>query len=317
MKVKFFSLFYALTLFLFSVNPLSANEKALFEKPRICALLPDLLSPLAIEPAIPNDFVAKSPSGDPSIMNALFWGNPSVLEDFFKNPKELKEEIINIQVSQNIQQKGLVLEGDKKLIQEMRQKGFQILNSKRLMMGVYPVWMVHLKGPHQETVLIAWIGLNASQGTVLMFSPVLPQGKKESSLFETFLTKTKPLDQEAFFRAHGLCLKEGETLVEEGGAQFKMSVEKRNRDHKLLIVVEPLNEETEFSIGQVKIEKMGGSWKKNQLVAEVEGEIFFSQEGKKCRLEGHKTSVLIRNVDKFTPNVTELKKSPKNKIYFQ
>ncbi len=310
--------FYSIFLLTLSTFwPLFAEEKELFEKPRICSLLPDLLSPLAVEPAIPKEFVAMSPEGPPSISKPLFWGKPSVLEEFFKNPQSLKEEIINIQVSQNIHQKGAILEGDKELIKEMKDKGFQILNSKRLMFGPYPAWMVRLKGPKKEDVSIAWVGLNASEGAVLMFSPVIPQGQKEDGLFEKFLTKTKALDQEAFFRSHGLCLKEGETLVQEGGAQFRMIVEKRNSDHKLLIVVEPLNKQTEFNIAEVRIEKMGGSWNKNHLVAEVEGEIIYCEGGKKYTTEAHKTSVLIRDVDRFTPNVQALKKSPQNKIYFQ
>lgn len=250
-----------------------AND--LFEKPRICKLLPGLLSPLAIDPAIPDDFVALGPDEKPNISHIIFWGSPKVLQGFFKEPTSLTDPILSVQISMNLRQNGKIFEGEKELIQQMKSHGFAVMRSKKLEWGMYPVWLVQLKSPQEEIVDIAWVGINSQEGTVLMFNPLYPKDTKRQNhpFWEAFLTKTKQLKDKEFFLAHGLDLREGQTLVQEGNASMRVTAERRNFDHKLLVVVEPMNDNTEFDLSEIKVGKMGGKWKTNRLVAKVEGHI--------------------------------------------
>lgn len=81
---------------------LNAEDKEL----RIVELLPSLLCPLAIEPKIPVDFIALSPSGVLDCYDWIYWGPKETLEAYFKDPQSLKEPILRVKLSSNVIQTG-------------------------------------------------------------------------------------------------------------------------------------------------------------------------------------------------------------------
>ncbi len=315
-----------LGLFLLCFSPLviKAQEcEPLFEKPRIIKLLPGLATPLAIKPALPSDFVAGGPDGNPLVSERIYWGNKQVLNDFFLHPDDVKEPIIGLQISMNLNQqpeKGFT--GEKELMQEMKSHGFKVMKSRKFSWGHYPVWAVQLLTPKDEVMHLAWVGLNAPHGSVLMFQMIYPKSydkrrAQNISLWEDFLTKTSLLNDEAYFRANGMDLSEGVTIVDDVGVKMKITAERRQSDHKLLVIVKPLDASTEFELGEIKIGKMGGHLLRGRLITSVEGQITGCVNGRPHVITTHTTPVLIKDVDNYTINMKEVEANPRIQVFFQ
>lgn len=79
---------------LLALHPRQAQETS--QLPRIVELMPDFLLTLAIEPAIPKNFIALTSKDEPGW---TFWGRREALEAYFKDKKSLKEPIIGIKSS--------------------------------------------------------------------------------------------------------------------------------------------------------------------------------------------------------------------------
>lgn len=305
------------------VSTLHADD-ALFEKPRIVRLLPGLVTPLAVKPAVPGDFEAVSPGGPPEITNTLFWGNVGVVCGFLENHSTLREPIIGVQLSQNMQHKAgtKALTGEKELLKEMKSHGYKVIKSRKLLWSIYPVWVVQLQTPKNKTLHLAWVGLNAPQGSVLMFQLIYPESwdqKKAQSidLWENFLTKTEMLSDEKYFEANGMSLSRGSTLVDDEWAKMQVTAERRNSDHKLLVIVKPMDRVTEFDLNEIKVGKIGGDWFRGQLIAKVEGQVTRFANGKRLVNPAHTTPVLIKDVDNYSFNMKEVDINPRIKVYFQ
>lgn len=297
--------------------------ESLFEKPKIVSMLPGLISPLAVKPAIPDDFEVLSSEGTPDISETIFWGNPGVVQAFLKDSTSLREPIIGVQLSANLQQKeGKGWIGEKELLSEMKSHGYKVVKTKKLNWSIYPVWAVQLLTPKNKLLHLAWVGLNAPHGTVLMFQLIYPETwdlKKAQSipLWETFLSKTELLNDEKYFEANGMSLKDGVTIVDDESAKMQVTAERRKSDHKLLVVVKPMDQYTEFDLNEIKVGKIGGRWFRGQLIAKVDGQVTRFLKGKRSVNPTHTTCVLIKDVDQYTVNLTEIELNPRIKVFFQ
>ena len=92
------------------MNPLTAialkDKQDAKNDLRILELLPNLLCPLAVDPGIPADFIALSPSGTLDPYDWIYWGPKDVLKAYFENPTSLKVPIIRVKLSANVAQTG-------------------------------------------------------------------------------------------------------------------------------------------------------------------------------------------------------------------
>lgn len=302
---------------------LSFSETPLFAKPRIVNLLPGLISPLAVEPAIPSDFEVLSFEKVPDISAPLYWGNRGIVLGFMDDPTSLKEPIIGVKLSGNLQHKAgtMVFTGEKEMLKEMKSHGYKVVKTRKLTWSIFPVWVVQLQTPKNRLLHLAWVGLNAPRGSVLMFQLIYPETwdqKKAQNieLWETFLNKTEMLDDKKYFEANGLSLDEGITIVDDEAAKMQVTAERRNADHKLLIMVKPLDRYTEFELNEIKVSKMGGQYH-GKTFAKVEGQVTRFIDGKRSVAPSHTTPVLIKDVEKYSVNLTEIELNPRIKVYFQ
>jgi hypothetical protein len=314
---------FVLLLLLVSTTVVSSQE-SLFEKPRIVKLLPGLITPLAVKPAIPGDFEALSPGAAPDITSTLFWGNKGVVLGFFQDHSSLREPIIGVQISMNLQQKAGAkgFAGEKELLKEMKSHGYKVVKSRKLNWSQYPVWVVQLQTPKNKALHLAWVGLNAPQGSVLMFQLIYPEVWDQKQvqtidLWENFLTKTEMLNDQKYFEANGMSLNPGSTLVDDEGAKMQVTAERRNSDHKLLVIVKPMDRYTEFELNEIKVGKIGGQWLRGQLIAKVEGQVTRNINGKRSVIPTHTTTVLIKDVDNYSVNMKEVEVNPRIKVFFQ
>ncbi len=300
------------------------GEDELFEKPRIVKLLPGLITPLAVKPAIPDDFEAVSPTPVPDITSTLFWGNRGVVLGFLQNKSSLREPIIGVQLSMNLQHKAgtKVFTGEKEILKEMKSRNYKVIKSRKMNWSTYPVWVLQIQTPKNKTLHLAWVGLNAPHGSVLMFQLIYPESwdqKKAQNidLWETFLSKTDILNDQQYFEANGMSLNKGSTLVDDEGAKMQVTAERRNSDHKLLVIVKPMDRYTEFDLNEIKVGKIGGQWFRGQLIAKVEGQVTRIINGKRSVNSNHTTPVLIKDVDNYSVNLKEIDLNPRIKVYFQ
>ncbi len=151
-------------------------------------LLPGLLFPL--EPAIPADFVARSPRGDQNLNDWVYWGREEVLKSYFEDPSSIKEPIIRVKLSRTTTQKGPKLE-----LKEIKNLNLKSKNNLKEVgyfethWGDYPVLALNYPlGGH--TVQFAWVGLNDPEsGGVLIFNLVNANSNGEQ-LWDNLITKT-------------------------------------------------------------------------------------------------------------------------------
>ncbi len=167
---------------------------------RILDLLPNLLSPLAVDPGILADFISLSPNGTLDLYDCIFWGPKDVLKAYFEDPASLKVPILRVNLSANIVQAGPnsfhngFIEHLKKM-EEEKIKGFAYIETQ---WGDYPVVAIRHLWEGQLN-FVAWVGLNdPATGLTLLFDLVYPiekwqPNKEERKLWENLLTKTTQL----------------------------------------------------------------------------------------------------------------------------
>lgn len=281
---------------------------------RILDLLPNLLSPLVVDPAIPADFVALSPNGVLDPYDFIYWGPKNVLIAYFKNPSSLKVPLIRLKLSEMVVQTGPTtfdknfMECLKKLTQG-DPKAFTYIQTQ---WGDYPVLGVRyiLEGRLNFT---AWVGLNDSEaGWTLMFDLVYPNkkghpNKEDHQLWESLLTKTTQLQGGDYFKAHGQDLQEGYTLVNIGGAKLKMIAEKRQSDGTLQVVVIPENPSVEFYYADMMECVMGATWKQGEPMVKVYGEVVLNDKNLKVTTDCV-TSIFFKTVPDFSFKKNDEKK---------
>lgn len=301
---------YALLACILLINPLRAiaphDKQNVKNDLRILELLPNLLCPLAVDPGIPADFVALSPTGILDPYDSIYWGPKDVLKAYFKDPSSLKVPLIRVKLSACVAQtsphsfdKGFI-EYLKKLKQE-DPKGFDFIETQ---WGDYPV--IAIRGlTDGQLNFTACVGLNDPEaGWTLLFELVYPDKKghptkEDRQLWESLLTKTTQLKDGDYFRACGQDLQEGYTLVNVGGAKMKMIAEKRQSDGTLQVVVIPESSDVEFHYVDMMECAMGAKWKQGEPMVKVYGEVVFNDKNLKCTTN-YVTSVFFKTVPDFS-----------------
>lgn len=266
---------------------------------RIQKLLPELPAPLAIHPAIPQNFIALSPGGPPDLCYWTYWGPKEVLEEFFEDHTALKKPILRFKLS------GTIAEADPgKYLSGHSEEN---INEKELKWGPYPVYASSL--PSKRPEYNAWIGLNSPEGWILQANLVYPEkeshpSKEALDLWNTFLEHTKPLSDPLFLKAHGQELKIGSTTLQIDGTKVILLAERRSSDKKLQVVVIPLDDHLDFQLKKVSLGTMGESWHYGEPLAKISARLT-----KKDQFMTEKViSVLIKTVSDFSLDADLLKR---------
>lgn len=289
---------------------------------RITELLPGLLLPLAINPALPDNFVAMDSHDLHSPETVTYWGPKNILKEFFKNHDSLSESIIRVKCSTNVAQTGPkdFNYSTQAMIDEMKEvwpKG----HSQELQWGQYPVLTIvtPVKEEYlleeEEYLLMAWVGLNDyNGGQTLVFSLVYPKkkgrpDKNDFELWNNFLSKTTPLTEHDFFVAHGQDLQPGYTIVRKGNAKLKVTAEKRQRDGILQVVVQPLSPNITFTYQDMDECLMGEGWKFGEPLVKVYGTIINTDKSSQL-VCNHVTSIFVESVKEFSVDKDTNKEYP-------
>ncbi|KAF3361461.1 Uncharacterized protein PHSC3_001835 [Chlamydiales bacterium STE3] len=293
---------------IFIMSPLAAidlqDEQEAKNDLRILKLLPNLLCPLAVDPGIPDDFIALSPTGILDLYDWIYWGPEDVLKAYFEDPTSLKSPILRVKLSANVAQLGPnSFSGQESLeIQEKENpKGFASIKTQ---WGDYPV-LAHRTKKEGHLIFMAWVGLNdPGAGWTLMFNLVYPHkkghpNKEDRQLWGNLIMKTTPLKDGDYFKAYGQDLQPGYTLVNFGGAKLKMLAEKRQSDGKLQVVVIPESSDIEFHYMDMTECLMGARWKYGEPLVKVYGEIVVNKENFKSIIN-KVTSIFFKTVPEFS-----------------
>lgn len=283
---------------------------------RILELLPNLICPLAVEPAVPADFVAMSPRGEPDAYDWIYWGPQDVLKSYFKNPDSLKQAILRVKLSANVVQTGpKAFDQDMEaFLEEMHKqnpKGFTHLQQQ---WGEYPI--LAIKDERENAAcFMAWVGLNDPEaGYTLMFNLVPPANgmlsKNDKNLWEQLLMGTEGLKDGDFFRACGLDLQPGYTIVQVGKAKLKMTAEKRKRDGALQVVIVSITPRTEYLYEDMEEGLMGAEWNFKKPLVKVYGTIKDDQG-----MFGYAVSIFFDEVAEFSVNKEEIPSNTNYHIY--
>lgn len=274
---------------------------------RIQDLIPDLANPLAVNPAIPEDFVALSPDGKLDPYQWIYWGPKDVLEAYFKDPSTLKVPLIRVIISSNVGQTGpnsfnnLTYEEQIKEFKKQFPNDFESLETH---WGSYPVLSFRAK-VDDLFAYVAWVGLNErTVGWTLLFNLVYPNeaghpNKNDNELWENLLHKTTQLEERDFIRMQGQDMQEGYTLFNFAGAKLKMIAEKREEDGKIQVVVIPENSNIEYKYIDMMESHMFTKWKCGEPLVKVASEIIV-KNGNVTNNINYVLSVLYKTVKEFS-----------------
>lgn len=278
--------------------------------PRISNLLPDIIIPLMVDPAIPENFVALRPEGT-SGYDWIYWGPRNALTSYFRDRESLKEPIISLRPSLNVAQTGpdkFSIEDEN--IKELVKSVAKDAKLYRYKWGQYPV--LSFEGEmFEKPFCTCWVGTNNPDGWVLQFNLICPKGEDGARqgrlLWTKLMTETKPLSEPDGYRAAGFDLQEGFTMVDVTRSKLKAIAEKRKADKKIQVVVTSLDPLVTFSFDKVESGKMGGSWKRGALLAKAYGLISKDEKDNTKIRTQIAIPILIKEVEEFSMNGEELK----------
>lgn len=123
--------------------------------------LPDLILPLPVNLAVPENFIVKSaiPDREPSLSDGVIWGTKEEINDFLT--KSEKGTVLVAKLSTNMAQIGEnEFEGENEVTSSLEKMGMKDIQKKKLKWEDYPILSVQGKSPDGKPFCIAWIGLN-------------------------------------------------------------------------------------------------------------------------------------------------------------
>lgn len=148
--------------------------------------VPGLIRPLAIQPAIPDDFAVLDTGG----YDWVYWGKKDVIQKYLKDKHSLTEPLLRVKVTANVAQTGPDSFSSDNDVIPLPHK------FASYKWGKYPVRELRAEFMEQ-VVYLAYVGLNDEGGNVLMFNLVLPDNElttdldKAQPLWDNLLKNTK------------------------------------------------------------------------------------------------------------------------------
>jgi len=287
---------FALVILLACIAPTASyGENPRYDTLKICRMLPNYWTCIpAIEPAIPDNYVAKFQG------KLIYWGTEEDLAKINNDPWETPNSPIlafhlNDIIKQNSEN---TFTNFKHMFNNMKSRGIKKNTLNDAQWGIYPVktFQGTLSGEHYRC---AWIGLFDSGFTleVDLFNSTDPE--KDKLVWNNFIKNTQCLSEKEQYLARGLDAYNGYTYYRSGDAIVKISVEKRFEDDRIAVLIEPITENTTFEFKELKMGMMGGSWKYADLMVKVIGHLNeFKEKGTNMTLAT--VAVFPKIVDEFS-----------------
>lgn len=288
---------------------------------RILKLLPTMVNPLAIEPAIPADYTMIAAEDPPNLISGVLWGKEKDLKTFAKNPNKIEATFISASVSQAILQTGANSFLDEENLKDLEKEGYKDLKIRKLSWGPYPVLALDAVNPEGKMQNLAWVGLNSPDGMVLLFGLLYPDQENrptaaEYGTWNTFLTTSKGLPERQFLLAYGLDMQEDYTTYSFEDIKVKAYAQKNASDQKMIALVEPLSANTVINISDVHQTFLGTKWNYGKPCVKIDAEII-KQDADSAKTVLYVTlTVLLKTVDRFTPAFEKLQQQ-KNIFRFE
>lgn len=287
------------------------------QKIRIQSLWPsDYAARVAIEPAIPSDFIMKRLPPD-TFPGYFAWGPKKVLETCdFKNLNNSTDSFLCFHASMDVAQTGpQSFSGVERLEEEFKKMGAQDITRKLFMWGDYPV--LQIGGTYQGKYLFsAWIGSNYCSNTIFARLQYPSQegrpNKSDILLWERFLSQTKSLPEPECYIAQGFDMQTGYTWMDPHGEKLLCVAERRKNDNKIQIVVLSQDKETSFSVKNVVVGPANTAWRGLQEIAKIQ--IAISKkfvEGGSIEMPSTAINVFVKSVEKFSLDKEALQVNPR------
>lgn len=317
MKNLYFILKLALFLItLGSIPTIQADETAL-PPLRIQELLPDRtwMIPLAIDPAIPEDFIAVR--GHQGASHKYIWATPEVAKSTLKEEKATGPLfLVWLSMGVVFDPKTQTFTGDIGTIDSYKNMGFTDVVFKDFRWGSH--FVRTCTGKKGDTdIRLAWIA-QATNTNVLVVQALYPTEKPEASLeagkmWEHFLNETKELKGADFYRAFGQEMHEGYTNVTCGSITVKARAEFNSKTDQILWIVEPSSPHITFKVDHTQYGLLGGEWKTGYPLLKIYGRAIHRTK-ETYDVADIVISVMIKEVENFSADIRALKKK-KNVVY--
>ncbi len=212
------------------------------DEPRIMGLFPSMDTPLAVEPYIPNDFVAMSKEGPLDLNDWVYWGPKEALERYFNDPSTLQQAFLRVKMSQTVKQvtSTTFSAENEELCNLMAPLGLKRLFDVRMKWGKYPIYLITAEFD-KKWLYAGWVGLSDTQGSTLMFELVYPGHKpcpKDFQLWDLFFDKTTILSNSLYDNGFSVFYATGKTDVTLYGKTFSILAEQRYSDKLLTVYVD-------------------------------------------------------------------------------
>lgn len=229
--------------------------------------LPDMVRPLAVKLAIPDDFVVgpapvilprdKQVALPLNLASGVLWGTAETIRQINEQP-EAKKPLISrgafrVKMTPNIIQiepKKFSFGDDESLKADLEKNGAKDIEIKRVMWGEYPVVAATFKLKDSTPQAICWIGVN-NNGFTLFISYVFPPNKSSYAddfvVWNTFINNSSLLPPREFLKAQGYEFDEGTTTFSRARAKLKFTSQKV-KGEKTVILIEFLTNNTTCTV---------------------------------------------------------------------
>jgi len=308
------NLFGWLSLFLICSQALFAEDQ--WKSTRVRQLLGPLDTPLAVEPAIPDNFVALGPKGKLDLSDWVYWGPREVLESYFENPRSLTQAILRVKLSEIIKQidHDTFSKENDALCDALAPIGLKRMYDLHMKWGKYPIYAITAEF-ERKWLYAAWVGLDDYQGTTLMFELVYPHEKPNQTdfaLWNSFLDNTKPMPEPLYSQGFMVDIQPGCTHLQLYGAKFVLVAEQRFSDKMVQIIVDPAGSGFTFTPEKATYEFMLPGSAPGGPAAKIHGR-FAKQDGSLTITQA--IPILINTVHSFSQSAQEAK--AKGKIVYE
>ncbi len=298
-----------LTALFLSCICLTANEIDITQPLRIEQLMPreGLFAVLAVEPALPKDFVALSKNlevdhmdQEVDYMDWVYWGSEKVLKAYFKDENNLTEPILRVKLIPAMEHCKNGRFDQQALINSMTQVSRGRVPSIEFgKWGFYPYCM--MSNLVDDKLHLAYVDLNDRDSGGLFFELLMPNKPEAKAtalqLWNDFFHQTQQLPEPLFLKAQGQEIHPGYTIVNVAGRKIKVIAEKRKSDKKIQWMAIPQNQATELKTKKVFKTLMGCKWHHGEPILKIEGTYIIEKGWVNLDMT---TSVLIKEVDEFT-----------------
>ncbi len=316
MKRVFLALFF-LILCIGKTSGYSAGYEKSESNLKIHRLIPDphWKAPLALDPAIPDDFIAQK--GQKETAHQYFWGTSKAITQFLKGKRNggpLFIISITPNVSYNHETKSFT--GGMFTKEEFEQNGMTNVVTRSFSWGQHPVLTLVANIFHQK-IHLAWIASPISSNVVLVnyFYPLgdPEEEAKSEKIWDTFIENTQELTGNDFYQALGQEMHNGYTLFSQNPITLKVRAERCYKTRTLLCIAEPCSSSTTSMIHRVEVTSLQGPWKTGKPIAKIYGTATSFSKSIWTTIDII-VSVMIKDVKSFSCNLKTLRKT-KNIAY--